>query len=152
MEPKHTWNLGYWVLVLLLLFLMQDIWQNTRGMQTVSYSEFEKALSEGRISEVLVSDRSVVGRLKTPDGNKTSLVAVRVEPDLAARLAKFDVPYSRVMQSTLLRDLMSWIVPVLIFFGVWFFCFATLPTSRAWAASCPLARAAPRFTCKPTLA
>jgi cell division protease FtsH len=123
MEQKHTWNMGYWLLALLLLFLLQDVWQNTSRVQTVPYSEFEKALSEGRIADVTVSERSVIGRLKAPDGSKTSLVAVRVEPDLAARLEKFDVPYTRVVESTLLRDLMSWVVPALIFFGVWFFLF-----------------------------
>jgi cell division protease FtsH len=123
MGQKHTWNMGYWLLALLLLFLLQDVWQNTNRVQTVPYSEFEKALSEGRIADVTVSERSVVGRLKAPDGTKTSLVAVRVEPDLAARLEKFDVPYTRVVESTLLRDLMSWVVPALIFFGVWFFLF-----------------------------
>ncbi len=123
MEQKHTWNIGYWLLALLLLFLLQDVWQNTNRVQTVPYSEFEKALSEGRIVDVTVSERSVIGRLKVPDGTKTSLVAVRVEPDLAARLEKFDVPYTRVVESTLLRDLMSWVVPALIFFGVWFFLF-----------------------------
>ena len=35
------------------------------------YSEFAKALSEGRIVDVLVSKRSVTGRLKVLDGNKT---------------------------------------------------------------------------------
>jgi cell division protease FtsH len=123
MEQKHTWNIGYWLLALLLLFLLQDVWQNTNRVQTVPYSEFEKALSEGRIVDVTVSERSVIGRLKVPDGTKTSLVAVRVEPDLAARQEKFDVPYTRVVESTLLRDLMSWVVPALIFFGVWFFLF-----------------------------
>ena len=123
MAQKHTWNLGYWLLALLLLFLLQDVWQNTSRVQTVPYSEFEKALSEGRIADVTVSERSVIGRLKAPDGDKTSLVAVRVEPDLAGRLEKFDVPYTRVVESTLLRDLMSWVVPALIFFGVWFFLF-----------------------------
>ena len=123
MEQKHTWNMGYWLLALLLLFLLQDVWQNTNRVQTVPYSEFEKALSEGRIADVTVSERSVIGRLKVPDGTKTSLVAVRVEPDLAARLEKFDVPYTQVVESTLLRDLMSWVVPALIFFGVWFFLF-----------------------------
>ena len=48
-------------------------------------------------------------------------MATRVEPELAARLEKFDVPYTRVVESTLLRDLLSWIVPVLVFFGLWYF-------------------------------
>ena len=64
-----------------------------------------------------------MGRLKSPDGRKTTMVAVRVEPDLAARLEKFGVPYARVVENTFLRDLLSWIVPALVFFGLWFFLF-----------------------------
>ncbi|MDO9167137.1 MAG: ATP-dependent zinc metalloprotease FtsH, partial [Rhodoferax sp.] len=39
------------------------------------------------------------------------------------RLEKYDVPYTRVVENTLVRDLMSWIVPALVFFGLWFFLF-----------------------------
>lgn len=123
MNKKHTWNLGYWVVALVTLLLLQDAWQSAGQAQAVSYSEFEKALSEGRIADVTVTDRSIIGRLKSADANKTTLVAIRVEPELAARLEKFDVPYTRVVQSTLLKDLMSWIVPTVVFFGLWFYLF-----------------------------
>lgn len=123
MNKKHTWNLGYWVVALVTLLLLQDLWQSAGQAQAVSYSEFEKALSEGRIADVTVTDRSIIGRLKSADANKNTLVAIRVEPELAARLEKFDVPYTRVVQSTLLKDLVSWIVPTLVFFGLWFFVF-----------------------------
>ena len=123
MNKKHTWNLGYWVVALVTLLLLQDLWQSAGQAQAVSYSEFEKALSEGRIADVTVTDRSIIGRLKSADANKTTLVAIRVEPELAARLEKFDVPYTRVVQSTLLKDLMSWIVPTVVFFGLWFYLF-----------------------------
>jgi cell division protease FtsH len=122
-DKKHTWNIGYWLMALVLLFLLQDVWRNASEVQAVPYSEFEQALADGRIAEVIVSESALSGRLKNADGNKTALAAVRVEPDLAARLEKFGVPYTRVVQSTLLRDLMSWLLPALVFFGVWFFMF-----------------------------
>lgn len=123
MDKTHRWNLAYWLMALLLLLLLQDLWQNTTQAQVVPYSEFEQALREGRIAEVTVSERTLSGRLKVADGGKTTLVAVRVEPALAARLERFDVPYTRVVESTLLRDVLSWIVPVLVFFSLWFFLF-----------------------------
>ena len=123
LDKKHTWNVGYWLIALVLLLLLQDLWQGASQVQPVPYSEFEKALAEGRIADVTISDRTVIGRLKTPDGSKTTLAAVRVEPELAARLEKYDVPYTRVVENTLLRDLLSWIVPALVFFGLWFFLF-----------------------------
>lgn len=108
----------------MLLLTLQNYWQTAKTVEPVPYSEFEKALAEGRVAEVLVSDRSVTGRLKSPDSRgKTTIVATRVEPDLADRLSKYDVPYARVVESTWLRDVLSWILPAVAFFGVWFFLF-----------------------------
>lgn len=119
MEKKNQWNTGYWIVALLLLLSLQSYWQTAKTVEPVPYSEFEKALAE-----VLVSDRTVTGRLKSPDSRgKTTIVATRVEPDLADRLSKYDVPYARVLESTWLRDVLSWILPAVAFFGVWFFLF-----------------------------
>ena len=123
MDKKQTWNLGYWLFALLLLLLLQNVWQNANQFEVVSYSAFEKALSEGLIAEVTVADNTLTGRLKAANGRKTTLIATRMEPDLANRLDKFEVPYTRLVESTLLRDLMGWLLPALIFFGVWFFLF-----------------------------
>ena len=124
MEKKNQWNTGYWIVALLLLLSLQSYWQTAKTVEPVPYSEFEKALAEGRVAEVVVSDRTVTGRLKSPDSRgKTTIVATRVEPDLADRLSKYDVPYARVLESTWLRDVLSWILPAVAFFGVWFFLF-----------------------------
>ncbi|GHK10314.1 hypothetical protein ECZU01_42920 [Escherichia coli] len=124
MEKKNQWNTGYWIVALLLLLSLQSYWQTAKTVEPVPYSEFEKALAEGRVAEVLVSDRTVTGRLKSPDSRgKTTIVATRVEPDLADRLSKYDVPYARVLESARLRDVLSWILPAVAFFGVWFFLF-----------------------------
>ncbi len=121
---KNQWNTGYWIVALLLLLSLQSYWQTAKTVEPVPYSEFEKALAEGRVAEVVVSDRTVTGRLKSPDSRgKTTIVATRVEPDLADRLSKYDVPYARVLESTWLRDVLSWILPAVAFFGVWFFLF-----------------------------
>ena len=123
MDRKHSWNLGYWAVAAMLLLLLQDLWQSAGQVESVPYSAFEQALADGRIADVVISANAVMGRLKSPDGRKTTMVAVRVEPDLAARLEKFGVPYARVVENTFLRDLLSWIVPALVFFGLWFFLF-----------------------------
>ena len=121
LDKQHTWNIGYWLSALLLLMLLQDLWRGASQVEAVPYSQFEQALAEGRIVEVTVRDHSVSGRLKSPENGKTLIVANRVEPDLAARLDRHGVPYSRVVESTLLRDLLSWVVPSALFFGLWYF-------------------------------
>jgi len=119
--PSQRWTVAYALVATLLLFWLQGLLQGSASTDTVPYSQFEQALAEGRISEVAISDQTLSGRLKEPVGNKTRWQTVRVEPDLAARLEAFDVPYTRVIDSTWLRDVMSWILPSLVFFGLWFF-------------------------------
>ena len=107
--------MGYWLIAPLVL--LQDLWHGVSRVQTVPYREFEKALTQERIADVTISARTVIGRLKNPEGSKTTLAAVRVEPALAERLEQFNAPYTRVVKNTLLRNLLSWIVPALVFFG-----------------------------------
>jgi cell division protease FtsH len=121
-DPKTSWNVSYWVLAFVLLLWFQNVWQTARTVEPVPYSAFEQALAEGRVAEVIVGETTITGRLKTPDASgKTVIVANRVEPQLAERLSRYDVPYTRVVESTWLRDLLSWVVPALVFFALWFF-------------------------------
>ena len=122
-DPRTTtWNVGYWLLAALALIWIQSAWQAARTIEPVPYSQFEKELSEGHVSEIVVGETTITGKLKNPDaGGKTVIVANRVEPALAERLSKYDVPYTRVVESTFLRDLLSWIAPAAIFFALWFF-------------------------------
>ena len=115
LDKKSTWNVGYWLIAPLVL--MQDLWQGVSRVQTVPYRGFEKALTQERIADVTISARTVIGRLKNPEGSKTTLAAVRVEPALAERREQFNAPYTRVVKNTLLRNLLSWIVSALVFFG-----------------------------------
>jgi len=127
MEPRLRWHTTYWLLALMLLLIGQSWWHQSRQLEMVPYNEFEKALADGRIAEVVVSDRTLTGRLAAPGANgKTALVTPRVEPDLAARLDRYGVPYTRIIESTFFRDLLSWILPVLVLAAVWLFVFRRL--------------------------
>ncbi len=124
MEQQTRWHVGYWILALFVLVMVQNWWQVAQTVESVPYSEFERALAENRVAEVVVSERTLTGKLKSPDPQgKTVIVANRVDPALAERLSRYDVPFTRTVESTFLRDLLSWVVPALVFFGVWFFLF-----------------------------
>jgi cell division protease FtsH len=120
MENRTRFNVAYLVFALVALLLVQRWWQEAQAVDVVPYSEFEQMLEQGRISEITIGERHIIGKLKSPEGRKTTVAANRVEPDLAERLSKYDVPYTRQVESTFLRDLLSWVVPALVFFGVWF--------------------------------
>ena len=82
----------------------------------------QQLLQDRKIAELGVSDRYIQGKLKEPlpDG-KSQFVTTRVDPQLADELKKYGVTYTGQVESTFLQDLLSWVVPVLIFFGLWTF-------------------------------
>src|SRR5437867_1949952 len=120
MERRAQFNLAYLLFALIAMLALQQWWQRSQTVEVVPYSEFEKLLARHRIDEVVIADQRITGKLKSAEGGKTVAVANLVPPDLAERLSKYDVKYTRVYESTFLRDLLSWILPALIFFGVWF--------------------------------
>jgi cell division protease FtsH len=120
MERRTQINLAYFLFALLAMAALQQWWQQAQTVEVVPYSEFEKLLAADKVSEVVISDQRITGKLKAPEGGKTIAVANLVAPELAERLSRYGVKYTRVHESTLGRDLLSWIVPALVFFGVWF--------------------------------
>jgi cell division protease FtsH len=151
MQPQAQWNIGYWILAFLMLLILHDWWQAAQQVEPVPYSEFEKALAEGRMTEVVVTDRALTGKLTSPDAQgKTVLVANRVEPDLAARLSQYGVPYTRVIESTFLRDLLSWVVPAAVFFSLWFFVVRRFAEKQGLGGFMNIGRAAPESMSRKT--
>jgi cell division protease FtsH len=121
MERRTRFHVAYVVFALVAMVLIQEAWQRAQTVEVLPYSDFEKLLAEGKIAEVVVDDTHITGMLKAPQGGKTLAIANRVEPQLADQLNKYDVKYTRVHQSTFVRDLLAWVVPALVFFGVWYF-------------------------------
>src|ERR671915_1170029 len=120
MERKTQFNLGYLLFALFAMLLVQQWWQTAQTVEVVPYSEFEQILAQDKIAEVTVSENRITGKLKAPENGKTIAVANLVPPEIAERLDKYGVKYTRVVESTFLRDLLSWVVPALVFFGIWF--------------------------------
>jgi len=120
MERRTQFNVVYVIFAMLTILMLQQWWQRAQTVEVVPYSAFEKLLAEGKVDEVVVSDNRITGKLKGNGSGKKVAVANLVQPDLAERLSKFGVSYTQVHESTFLRDILSWIVPALVFFGVWY--------------------------------
>ena len=124
MDKKTQINIWYALIALLAVLFIQQWWIQRQQVQTIPYSQFESLVEAGKVEDVYVTDRDIRGSLKEPlpDGQKR-FVTTRVEPALAERLSERGVKVTGVVESTLLRDVLSWILPVLFFFGVWLFFF-----------------------------
>ncbi|MCE9599086.1 MAG: ATP-dependent zinc metalloprotease FtsH [Spirochaetia bacterium] len=115
-------------LILLLPFVFWGLtfffstWQNQKDTGFIQYSEFLEYLKNGNIADVTIKGNSIEGHFKQPlsDGRK-GFITNRVEPDLARQLRESGVTFGSVQENTWLRDILSWILPVLLFLGIWLF-------------------------------
>lgn len=88
-------------------------------------------LDQDKIDKIWITRNTIHGTLKEAekDGVK-QFVTTRVEPpDFAARLDKHHVIYFGEIQRTWLADILSWILPTLLFFGLWMLVFRRYASS-----------------------
>ncbi len=124
MDKKTQFNIWYLALALFGIILLHDVWSTYQQVEVIPYSRFETLLKEGQIEEVRVLHNRLEGKFKsTIDDGRRYFVTNRVEPELAQILTQQGVQFTGVVESTFLRDLLSWVVPVLFFFGIWMFVF-----------------------------
>jgi cell division protease FtsH len=119
MNKTARFNLTYILLALLGVLLLRDLWVQQQTVTALPYSEFQALLAAGEIAEVSIADDQIFGTFKKERDGKLRFVANRVDPDLARDLEKFGVKFEGVRESTLLPTILSWVVPALVFFGVW---------------------------------
>jgi cell division protease FtsH len=121
MTEKFRFSAAYLIIAVLGVLMLHDAFDRSQAVATIPYSEFQRFLREGKVTEVVISGDELRGELAEPYEGKSRFVTTRVEPDLAALLDAAGVRYSRRIESTLVPTLLSWIVPVLLFAGVWMF-------------------------------
>ncbi len=122
MERQTQINLWYFVLAALAVMWLHSVWVEMRTVEPITYSEFVDYLKQGKIEEVVVRENTVEGKFKEPLPDKrTRFVAVRVDERLAKDLEQYNVKYTGVLESTFLRDILGFVLPAMVFFGLWWF-------------------------------
>jgi cell division protease FtsH len=124
--PKPNFSSSIWLVVAgLLVITVLGLFSNggTGGPAVIPYSQFQQYLDANKVKQVTVSGSVLHGTLTDamPDG-KTSFTTVQVPPDLATQLAQHKVEFSgTVSDSGPLGTLLSWVLPPLLFVGIWMF-------------------------------
>src|SRR5213594_602650 len=133
MDPKQKqFSIWYVFIAIWALMLFQIFVTPFFNPSEIPYSEFKAAVAADKVEEVAVSSTMIHGRMKpesaTSGGSSSGaregrvFNTVRVEdPDLIRDLDTHHVKVTGVIESTFLRDLLSWVVPIALFFGVWLF-------------------------------
>ena len=124
MEKHHKFSMWYVLLGVWVVLIVQNMLFSALSVKVIPYSEFLKAVAENRVAEVAITSNQIQGRLKPTADSKEQGQAfrtVRVDQDLSQLLAGHGVTFKGEVESTFLRDLLSWVIPVFLFVGIWYF-------------------------------
>jgi cell division protease FtsH len=123
-DNKTSFSVAYVALAVLTLFLLQT-WLSPR-VENISYSQFKMYIADGKITAVVVSTRFLKGFEKLQEGHKEPLfpnlvfMTPRVDDrNLVEFLERNRVEIIAENENTFLAALLSWVVPALIFVGIW---------------------------------
>lgn len=120
--PKKAQNAFWYAIAAFAALLALQTWLEAQSSRTVSYSEFQTLLAENKISDVIVSETLIQGTLREPGPSEPkTVVARRVEPDVAKELERHHIPFSGATENTWLRRLGGWVLPVLVFGLLWIY-------------------------------
>jgi cell division protease FtsH len=127
MEPdsssrKQAVAVGYIFAAGVGMLLLQWVLATYNTVDTIPFSEFEQLVNHGNVTEVVVGQDTIQGKLKDklPSG-KSAFVTARVDPALAEKLEAKGVVVTGVPSGGLFQTLLSWIVPALMFYLIWIF-------------------------------
>jgi cell division protease FtsH len=124
MEKQHKFSLWYVLLGVWLVLLLHNMIASALMVENIPYSEFVKLVKEGKVAEIAISENDIQGRMIPSDGSseKGALFrTVRVDPGISELLEENNVTYSGRIESNFLGTIMSWVIPIALFFGIWMF-------------------------------
>lgn len=124
MNKKVSFSIWYVFLAIWAVIVIHDFLLAMQKVEELPYSEFKTLVSQEQVEEVSISGQTLSGKLKPKEGVKDQkfFTTVRVEdPELVRDLQQHGVKFIGVIESTFWRDLLSWVVPALVFVGIWFF-------------------------------
>ncbi|MCX8012271.1 MAG: ATP-dependent metallopeptidase FtsH/Yme1/Tma family protein, partial [Desulfobacterota bacterium] len=93
MEKHHKFSIWYVLIAIWIVLILHEVIVNMLAIEHIPYSEFIKALEQGKIIEVSVSSDRIEGKMKitAKDGRETEkmFTTVRVDQGLSELLEKY---------------------------------------------------------------
>ena len=120
---KNPNNIGWYYLIFVLLSLW--IWPSIQQAKvTIPYSEFQQYLQKNEVTEAVVSDNYIRGKLTTldPDTNKPKIFITTIPKnnELAKQLVEHKVKFIARQENNWLNNILfNWIIPFGLIFLLW---------------------------------
>ena len=122
LTPKAHFSIWYFLMAFLLFTYLQQYFFSGK-VETIPYSQFKQYIAEGYVGKLTIGPENITGTIKgqgnTP-GQDQEFTTIRVnDPDLVKDLDDHKVNYSGHYDSKLLSSILSWVIPIGIFFLIW---------------------------------
>ncbi|MCX5839437.1 MAG: ATP-dependent zinc metalloprotease FtsH [Deltaproteobacteria bacterium] len=124
MERKHKFSIGYVLLGVWVVLIVQSYIASMFAYRVIPYSQFLSLLKEGKITEVAITANQIQGKMKADGdvpGETKGFRTIRVDPELSTLLDQYKISFKGEIESTFLKDLLSWILPIILFVGIWYY-------------------------------
>jgi cell division protease FtsH len=122
MDKKANFNAWYIVVAVLGMLVLQAVFQQAQQTEPLPYSQFRQYLEQGKIDDLLITETRITGKIKNPgEGEPSGFVTTRIDPAFAQELEKHGVTFRGGSDQNFFTTLLSWVLPALIFFGIWIF-------------------------------
>jgi cell division protease FtsH len=139
MEPKQQhFSIWYFVVALVGLLVLQSV-LFAPHTENLAYNEFKALVKRGKVTDLVLDNQTITGTL-TPERLEGVLPKAKIEelkqygkgthrfitarvddPGLVPELEAAKVRFSGRVENTWFPILLSWVLPALIFFGLWAF-------------------------------
>ncbi len=134
---QRKFSIGYSIAALIALLLLQSLLFAPHA-ENLSYSEFKVLLKKGKVSNLVLERQTITGtlaadglegllpkekldELKRAGGGTHGFTTARVDDaGLVGELEAANVKFAGRVENTWLFALLSWVLPAVIFGGVWF--------------------------------
>lgn len=104
-------------------FVVQGLWSQMREVEKLPYSQFLSYVDQNKVDNLTITEHEINGDLKASGSEKTAqFVTTRVDdPNLTQHLSKHHIHYTGATENNFFKEVLSWILPALVFVGVWMF-------------------------------
>jgi cell division protease FtsH len=132
MEKKTKFHIWYLILAIWGVILLQNFIFSQFRPVVIPYSEFIQALVHDKVIEISIGKDRITGKMKSGEKDGEILfTTIRVDTDLSQKLAEHKVKFSGQVENTFFKTLLSWVVPVFLFFGLWYFLMRRMQAGQA---------------------
>lgn len=126
MKKQHKFSIWYAFIGIWMVLILHNLIVSMFATRTIPYSEFIELVKQNQIEEIAVSDQFIQGKMRSAASASSSeqpstFRTVRVDPDITELLSDNNIKITGRVESNFLTNLMSWLIPMALFLGFWFF-------------------------------